>query len=47
MGQKNSKDESVYQQVMEGNVEAIKALCKEGARLEVSLFLFLLISIFY
>lgn len=34
MGQQNSKDESVYQQVIEGNVEAIKALCSEGARLE-------------
>lgn len=34
MGQKNSKDAMVYQQVLEGNVDAIKALSREGARLE-------------
>lgn len=34
MGQKNSKDELVYQQVLEGNFESIKALCREGALLE-------------
>lgn len=34
MGQQQSKDELVYQQVIEGNVEAIKALCREGASFE-------------
>ncbi|XP_021770141.1 putative E3 ubiquitin-protein ligase XBAT35 [Chenopodium quinoa] len=34
MGQKISKDELVYQQVIEGNIDTIKALCTEGARLE-------------
>lgn len=35
MGQKISKDELVYQQVIGSNIDAIKALCTEGARLEV------------
>ncbi|KAF8388236.1 hypothetical protein HHK36_026902 [Tetracentron sinense] len=34
MGQQQSKDELVYQQVNYGNVEGIKALCREGAGLE-------------
>ncbi|KAH9626006.1 hypothetical protein KSS87_016819 [Heliosperma pusillum] len=34
MGQQNSKDELIYQQVIEGNVDAIKALSTQGARLE-------------
>ncbi|CAI0457916.1 unnamed protein product [Linum tenue] len=34
MGQKQSKDELVYQQVSYGNAEGIKTLCREGAGLE-------------
>uniref|UniRef100_A0A5B6YPY0 Putative E3 ubiquitin-protein ligase XBAT34 n=1 Tax=Davidia involucrata TaxID=16924 RepID=A0A5B6YPY0_DAVIN len=34
MGQQQSKDELLYEQAIDGNVEAIKALCKEGAGLE-------------
>ncbi|XP_048129135.1 putative E3 ubiquitin-protein ligase XBAT34 isoform X3 [Rhodamnia argentea] len=34
MGQQQSKDELVYQQVSYGNTEGIKALCREGAGLE-------------
>uniref|UniRef100_A0A803M7M3 RING-type domain-containing protein n=1 Tax=Chenopodium quinoa TaxID=63459 RepID=A0A803M7M3_CHEQI len=34
MGHKMSKDELVYQRVIEGNIDAIKALCTEGAGLE-------------
>lgn len=34
MGQRQSKDELVYQQVSYGNSEGIKALCREGAGLE-------------
>ncbi|GAB4841728.1 hypothetical protein Ancab_022450 [Ancistrocladus abbreviatus] len=34
MGQQQSKDELVYQQVVDGNTEAIKALRREGAGLE-------------
>jgi hypothetical protein len=35
MGQQQSKDELLYQQVSYGNPENIKALCREGAGLEV------------
>lgn len=35
MGQQQSKDELLYQQVNYGNVEGIKALCRDGANLEV------------
>ncbi|XVE81858.1 hypothetical protein DITRI_Ditri15bG0099900 [Diplodiscus trichospermus] len=34
MGQQQSKDELLYNQVNYGNVEGIKALCRDGARLE-------------
>ncbi|KAF3456497.1 hypothetical protein FNV43_RR01149 [Rhamnella rubrinervis] len=34
MGQQQSKDELLYQQVSYGNTEGIKALCRDGARLE-------------
>ncbi|XP_060176046.1 putative E3 ubiquitin-protein ligase XBAT35 isoform X2 [Lycium barbarum] len=34
MGQKQSKDELLYQQVIEGNIEAIKAIHNNGANLE-------------
>ncbi|CAO2826608.1 unnamed protein product [Amaranthus hypochondriacus] len=34
MGQKQSKEELVYQHLIEGNINAIKALCNEGVRLE-------------
>uniref|UniRef100_A0A7N0ZWB5 RING-type domain-containing protein n=1 Tax=Kalanchoe fedtschenkoi TaxID=63787 RepID=A0A7N0ZWB5_KALFE len=34
MGRRQSKDETVYQAAVAGDVEAIKALCREGARLE-------------
>ncbi|KAG6727016.1 hypothetical protein I3843_02G096600 [Carya illinoinensis] len=34
MGQKQSKDELLYQQVSCGNAEGVKALCREGAGLE-------------
>ncbi|KAF9605655.1 hypothetical protein IFM89_017998 [Coptis chinensis] len=34
MGLSQSKDELLYQQVNYGNAEGIKALCREGARLE-------------
>ncbi|KAJ4968696.1 hypothetical protein NE237_015397 [Protea cynaroides] len=34
MGQQQSKEELLYQQVNYGNVEGIKALCREGAGLE-------------
>ncbi|XP_023521275.1 putative E3 ubiquitin-protein ligase XBAT35 [Cucurbita pepo subsp. pepo] len=34
MGQQQSKDELLYQQVSYGNSEGIKALCREGAGLE-------------
>lgn len=36
MGQQQSKDELLYQQVNYGNVEGIKALRSQGAGLEVS-----------
>lgn len=51
MGQQQSKDELLFQQVNYGNTEGIKALCREGAGLEVpislsfSLLLFLFICI--
>lgn len=35
MGGRQSKDELLYQHVATGNIEAIKALCREGASLEV------------
>lgn len=38
MGQQQSKDELLYQQVNYGNIEGIKALRNDGAGLEVSLF---------
>ena len=43
MGQQQSKDELLYQQVSYGNTEGIKALCRDGAGLEVIVdsFLFL------
>ncbi|KAA8550746.1 hypothetical protein F0562_002430 [Nyssa sinensis] len=34
MGQQQSKEELLYEQVIDGNIEAIKALCLEGAGLE-------------
>ncbi|XP_038722416.1 putative E3 ubiquitin-protein ligase XBAT35 [Tripterygium wilfordii] len=34
MGQQQSKDELLYQQVNYGNIDGIKALCRAGARLE-------------
>ncbi|OWM70458.1 putative E3 ubiquitin-protein ligase XBAT35 isoform X2 [Punica granatum] len=34
MGQKQSKDELLYNQVNYGNIEGIKALCRDGASLE-------------
>lgn len=34
MGGRQSKDELLYQHVATGNIEAIKALCREGASLE-------------
>ncbi|GAB4843117.1 hypothetical protein Ancab_013093 [Ancistrocladus abbreviatus] len=34
MGQQQSKEELLYQQVSYGNIEGIKALCREGAGLE-------------
>ncbi|PON98669.1 Cdk-activating kinase assembly factor [Trema orientale] len=34
MGQQQSKDELLYQQVSYGNIEGIKSLCRDGARLE-------------
>ncbi|GMH20888.1 hypothetical protein Nepgr_022730 [Nepenthes gracilis] len=34
MGQQQSKDQVLYDQAIAGNVEAVKALCREGARLE-------------
>ncbi|KAB2599840.1 E3 ubiquitin-protein ligase XBAT35 [Pyrus ussuriensis x Pyrus communis] len=34
MGQQQSKDELVYLQVSHGNIEGIKALCRDGAGLE-------------
>ncbi|CAM8911683.1 unnamed protein product [Rhodiola kirilowii] len=34
MGQQHSKDELLYEQVNYGNVEGIKALCREGANIE-------------
>lgn len=34
MGQQQSKDELLYQQVNYGNIEGIKALCRDGAGLE-------------
>lgn len=37
MGQPQSKDELLYQQVKDGNIEGIKALRHQGAGLEVSL----------
>jgi hypothetical protein len=39
MGLQQSKDELVYQQVSYGNAEGIKALCREGAGLEVLLLI--------
>jgi hypothetical protein len=35
MGQQQPKHELLYQQVKNGNIEGIKKLCREGARLEV------------
>ena len=35
MGQQQSKDELLYQQVSYGNTEGIKSLCRDGAGLEV------------
>ena len=35
MGQQQSKDELLYQQVSYGNIEGIKSLRAEGAGLEV------------
>ena len=37
MGQQQSKDELLHQQVVYGNVEGIKALSREGVGLEVLL----------
>ena len=37
MGQQQTKDELLHQQVVYGNVEGIKALAREGAGLEVLL----------
>lgn len=39
MGQRQSKDELLYQQVSYGNAEGIKSLRREGAGLEVILLL--------
>jgi len=39
MGQQQSKDELLYQQVSYGNAEGIKSLRREGASLEVILLL--------
>lgn len=39
MGQQQSKEELLYQQVNYGNVEGIKALCRDGAGLEVRILL--------
>jgi hypothetical protein len=36
MTQKQSKDELLYQLAIAGNVDAVKALCSEGAILEVN-----------
>ena len=41
MGQQQSKDELLYQQVSYGNAEGIKSLRREGAGLEVRLLLFI------
>ena len=41
MGQQQSKDELLYQQVSYGNAEGIKSLRREGAGLEVILLLFI------
>jgi len=38
MGQQQSKNELLYQQVIEGDVESIKALHNDGASLEVYKF---------
>jgi ankyrin repeat protein len=50
MGQQQSKDELLYQQVNCSNIEGIKNLCREGARLEVPIiptfFIFRLLIIF-
>ena len=35
MGGRQSKDELLYQHATTGNIVAIKALCREGASLEV------------
>jgi hypothetical protein len=35
MGQQQSKDELLYQQVNYGNIGGIKTLCSQGAGLEV------------
>lgn len=35
MRQKQSKEELIYQAAIAGNVDGIKALCREGASLEV------------
>ena len=43
MGQQQSKDELLYQQVSYGNAEGIKSLRREGASLEVILLLLLLL----
>lgn len=42
MGQQQSKDELLHQQVLYNNVEGIKALAREGAGVEVLLLLKLL-----
>lgn len=36
MGQQQSKDEMLYQQVNDGNTEGIKVLHRDGAGLEVN-----------
>lgn len=41
MGQQQSKDELLYQQVNYGNIEGIKALHSEGAGLEVYVTIFI------
>lgn len=42
MGQQQSKEELLYEQVNYGNIEGIKALHREGAGLEVLLKLYFL-----
>lgn len=45
MGQQQSKDELLYQQVTYGNTEGIKALCREGAGLEVIIVFVVLLKV--